>query len=144
METMTPTTIQVLHVEDDRIQHVFVARHLAALSEYDFRIETATSEDEAMEIFQKGDFDLVILDYHLDQGNGLHCLTRIRELDEMVPVIAVSGVATDEIAAKLIEEGADDYLGKKGLDGPTLNQSVRNSLTRAKAFKSRFAALSKK
>lgn len=140
---MTPsTTIRVLHIEDDRIQQTLAAHYLSALSEYVFEIQTVPGEDAAVETFRQGTFDLVILDYHLSQGDGLHCLVRIRQLDTMVPVIAVSGIATDEIAAKLIEAGADDYLGKKSLDGPTLAQSVRNVLARTRAFKSRLSSVS--
>ncbi|MBN1588795.1 MAG: response regulator [Pirellulales bacterium] len=139
---MTSTTIRVLHVEDDRIQHAFVAHHLSTLSEYAFEIQAVPSEEAAISTFRQGTFELVILDYHLSQGDGLSCLAQIRRFDTMVPVIAVSGVATDEIASKLIEAGADDYLSKQSLDGSTLGRSVRNALTRARAFKSRFASLS--
>jgi CheY-like chemotaxis protein len=58
-------------------------------------------------------------------------------------VIAVSGKATDEIAAELIAAGADDYLAKPNLSARLLGQSVRNAITRAKAFRTRFSALAK-
>ena len=58
----------------------------------------------------------------------------------MVPVVAVSGVATAEIASQLIEAGADDYLDKENLDTLTLDNSVRNASMRARAFRTRFPA----
>jgi DNA-binding response OmpR family regulator len=96
------------------------------------------SEDAALEEFVGGEYDLVILDYHLSQGNGVNCLRFIRQHNPTVAVIAISGVATDEIAADLIEAGADDYLAKQTLDKKVLAQSVRNVLIRAKAYRSRF------
>lgn len=136
---MTPTTIRLLHVEDDRIQQALLARQLTALQDYRFDITVATSEGEALTVFAEGGYELVILDYHLSQGDGVNCLRHIRQIDPTVPVIAVSGVATNEIAVELIAAGADDYLAKQTLDNRILSQSVRNVLTRAKAFRGRFA-----
>ncbi|QDU28677.1 Transcriptional regulatory protein OmpR [Anatilimnocola aggregata] len=138
---MTLNVIRLLHVEDDRIQQAWIARQLATMHDYRFETARAASEDEAIRLFIAGSFELVILDFNLTQGNGVNCLSRIRQYDSLVPIIAVSGTATNEIAALLITAGADDYLAKQALDSRILSQSVRNVLTRAQAFQSRFAAL---
>jgi DNA-binding response OmpR family regulator len=140
---MTQTVIRLLHIEDDRLQHAIVARQLANMPEFRFEISIAVSEEDAILSFADGSFDLVILDYHLSAGDGVGCLRRIRHIDPIVPVIAVSGKATDEIAAELIAAGADDYLSKPNLSARLLSQSVRNAITRAKAFRTRFSALAK-
>ena len=137
---MDRISILLLHVEDDRIQQALVAHQLETLTDYRFEITVAASEDEALALFPGGGFGLVIMDYQLIRGDGLSCLHNIREIDPIVPIIAVSAVATDEIAADLISAGADDYLAKQTLDSKVLGQSVRNVLTRAQAFRARFAA----
>ncbi|QDU26190.1 hypothetical protein ETAA8_12650 [Anatilimnocola aggregata] len=81
------------------------------------------------------------LDFHLTQRNGVNCLSRIRQYDSLVSMIAVSGTATYEIAAVPITVRADDYLAMQALDSRILGQSVRNVLTRAQAFQSRFVAI---
>jgi DNA-binding response OmpR family regulator len=140
---MSTSTIRVLHIEDDRIQHGLIALHLLAMKEYQFETHTVVSEDEAIETWRRASFDLVLLDYQLSQGNGLSCLVRLRKLDSIVPIITLSATATSEIAAELIEAGADDYLAKQGLSAEILGQSVRNALTRARAFRTRFSTLSR-
>jgi DNA-binding response OmpR family regulator len=140
---MARTVIQLLHVEDDRIQQSLIAHQLAALQDFRFKITVVVSEDEALSAFPESDFDLVILDYHLRQGDGVSCLRQIRQLDSVVPIITLSGEATDEIAAELIVAGADDYLAKQTIDSRVLGQCVRNVLIRAQAFRTRFAALGK-
>jgi DNA-binding response OmpR family regulator len=140
---MSRTVIRLLHVEDDRIQQSLIAHRLAAMQEYSFDITTVAAEGEALSIFSEAGFDLVILDYHLTQGDGVSCLRRIRQVDAVVPIITLSGEATDEIAAELIAAGADDYLVKQTVDSRILGQSVRNVLTRAQAFRTRFAELGK-
>ena len=140
---MAPTVIRLLHVEDDRVQQSLLVRELATMKDLNFDITVVASEDEARAVFPGGGFQLVILDYHLSQGDGVGCLRYFRQLDPIVPIIAVSGVATDEIAAILISAGADDYLAKQTLNSKILCQSVRNALTRAQAFRARFAAVGK-
>ena len=132
---MAKNQVQLLHVEDHRIQRTLVAQLLHAVDDYEFQITSAETEDEAITTFQRGRFDLVLLDYSLPAGNGLSCLRRLRELDPLVPIIAVSGIATPEIAAELIDVGADDYLDKRKLNETILGESVRNALDRSRAVR---------
>lgn len=136
---MPTRTIHLLHVEDDVAQQQFLAHHLAAMNEFAFDIHCVESEATAIQEFDKGHIDLVVLDYRLSQGDGLSCLRALRWRDQMVPIIAISGVATDEIAAELLEAGADDYIDKKDLTSSTLAHSVRESLIRAEALRKRMA-----
>ncbi len=138
---MSASEVQVLHVEDDRIQQGLTALHLLEMKELQFNIQHVTSEEEALDAWIRGAFDLVLVDYQLAKGNGLSCVRRIRQFDSVVPIIALSATASSEIACELIEAGADDFLSKQGLTGPLLCQCVRNVLTRARAFRSRFYAI---
>ncbi len=134
---MSARIIRLLHVEDDLAQHRFVAHHLASIGEYRFDILRAESEDAALDEFDDGGLDFVILDYHLTAGNGLSCLERLRRRDRILPIIAVSGVATPEIAAELLQVGADDFISKKDLSDDVLARSVRGALARADAWRRR-------
>jgi CheY-like chemotaxis protein len=129
--------IRVLHVEDDHIQRRYLSHYLEGLPGFRFDVRYADGEDEAVTSFEENGADLVLLDYHLHEGDGLRCLERLRERDMIVPVIAISGVAKAEIAAALIQAGADDYIGKRDLDRELLGQSVRDALSRADACRSR-------
>ncbi len=133
---MSARAIRLLHVEDDAIQRKLLQAHLGKLGGLRFELTAAESEDEAMEKLGHG-FDLVLLDYHLTQGNGLACLKRIRSTDNRLPIIAISGVATPEIAAELLEAGADDYFSKAEFEPEAFGRSVRAALARADAWKAR-------
>ncbi len=52
-----------------------------------------------------------------------------------MPVIALSGKATPEIAAELLKAGADHYLSKKDLAAETLTGCVQEALVRADAWR---------
>lgn len=133
---MSTRAIRLLHVEDDAIQRRLMQAHFAKLGDFQFDITPAESEDEAI-TKMKGGYDIVLLDYHLTQGNGLNCLKRVRQLDAHIPIIAISGVATPEIAAELLEAGADDYFSKDGFEPEVFSRSVRAALARADAWKAR-------
>jgi len=133
---MSARAIRLLHVEDDALQRKLLQAHLNKLADLKFEVTPADSEDDAIRRLGDG-FDMVLLDYHLNQGNGLSCLRRIRTHDPRLPIIAISGVATSEIAAELLEAGADDYFSKEGFESEQFGRSIRAALARADAWKAR-------
>ena len=139
---MPDRSVRLLHVEDDALQHHLIAAHLAALEGLTFDIATAASEDEAVAAFGRAPFEFVLLDYQLEQGNGLSCLQKIRGRDDVVPIVAVSGVASPAVAAELLRAGADDFLGKEELTTEALGQSIRTALARADSMRRRVPARS--
>jgi CheY-like chemotaxis protein len=134
-ENMNARTIKLLHVEDNLLHQCLVASHLNKLPEFRFVITDALSEDAAILAFEKGRHQLIVLDYHLSQGNGLSCLSKLRQRDPIVPILAISGCASTEIAAELLRVGADDYLSKQDLNSAILAHSVRDAITRADAWR---------
>src|SRR5688500_346218 len=110
---MTPRPIKLLHIEDDPTQQVLIEHFLQGMGEFKFDIIYAESEDDAVNEFKRGGIDFILLDYHLSEGDGLGCLRRIRQVDPIVPVVVVSGLATPEITAELLRFGADDYIPKQ-------------------------------
>jgi DNA-binding response OmpR family regulator len=136
---MSTRTVQLLHVEDDLLQQRLVAGNLRGMQEPAFAIVHATTEMDALRAFNPATCDLVILDYHLKQGDGLSLLRQLRRLDPLVPTIALSGRASSEVAAELVAAGADDFLCKRGLTCEALAGSVRAALLRADRVRQRAA-----
>lgn len=105
--------------------------------------EGAFEENYETRIFDNGkDFlsafalkkpDLVILDIMLPEMDGFTVLTRIRELDEMVPVICVSAKADEISFVKGLNKGADDYIAKP-FSVLELLARVKTNLRRAKLY----------
>lgn len=138
--TPTPRAVRVLHIEDDAVQLEAVALHLAGIKGFRCSVTPAASEAGAVELFRKGGFDVVLLDYHLEQGNGLACLRQLRALDPVVPIVVLSGVAPPQVAAELLEAGADDFLSKENLSGDRLARSLKAAVERADAIRQRQTA----
>ena len=134
-KTMTP--VNLLHVEDDEIQREYLAPKLAEMPEFTFVINWAESEDHAIESVSAGGAQIVVMDYNLTQGNGLSCLRKLRRIDPLLPIIAISGVATSKVAAELINAGADGFISKGSFRVEEFHGLVRDSLQRAKAMRQR-------
>ncbi len=88
---------------------------------------------EFFNAFPKTTPDLIILDVMLPDMDGYTILTKIRAMDERVPVIIVSA-KTDEISfVKGLNKGADDYMAKP-FSILELMARVKTNLRRASLF----------
>ncbi len=132
-----PREIRVLHVEDDPIQQSAMALYLAAIKTFRSIVSTASSEEKAVKLFSQQPFEVVLLDYHLEQGNGLQCLRQLRSRNRFVPIVVVSGLDEPRIAAELLDAGADDFLSKENLTAQRLSQCLSDAIARADACKER-------
>lgn len=99
---------RVLVVEDD--QALFeVIRDYLRLSAYE--VSGARSERECLGALTSGQFDLILLDLNLPDGDGLDLLAACREhLD--TPLFVVSGRSDVHSRERSLEMGADDYITK--------------------------------
>ena len=62
--------------------------------------------------FENARPSLIILDIMLPDMDGYTILTKIREMDEKIPVIIVSAKSDEISAVKGLNKGADDYMTK--------------------------------
>ena len=95
-------------VEDDEgIQEVYEG---AFEDVYDIKI--FSNGNDFFEEFDKNRPNLVILDIMLPDMDGFQILTKIREVDERLPVICVSAKSDEISFVKGLNKGADDYMSK--------------------------------
>src|SRR5436190_19845267 len=79
---------RVLLVDDNR-DGLLVRK--AILEEQGFIITTATHGEEALEVFTKGKFDLIVTDFKMPKMNGIELIRRVRPVDETVAIVLISG-----------------------------------------------------
>jgi DNA-binding NarL/FixJ family response regulator len=76
-------------------------------------VSTAANLEAALQLIEeKGPADLVLLDYGMDGMNGLHGLSQMQKANSGKPVALFSGVASPEIAQKVIEGGFAGFVPK--------------------------------
>jgi DNA-binding NtrC family response regulator len=77
-----------------------------------FEVVEADTGQAARAAFVSAHPDLVLLDYSLPDANALELIPRLRELDESVPIIVVTGHGTIDLAVQTMREGAEYFLTK--------------------------------
>lgn len=98
-----------------------------------YRLRTFDTGAEFFEAFAERKPDLVILDIMLPDMDGFTILSKIREVDEKVPVICVSAKADEISFVKGLNKGADDYMAKP-FSVLELLARVKTNLRRAKLY----------
>ena len=104
--------IRVLVVDDNPNHTELTAEYLAFMGP--FEVTAAESLHALWERRAIGDYDVILLDYNLPDGNGLDALARFEVEGYDVPVIMVTGRGDESIAAQAIQRGAMDYVVKTG------------------------------
>lgn len=77
-----------------------------------FSVDAVHDGAAALECFETGEYDVVILDIMMPKVNGLEVLKAIRKTGANVPILMLTakGEVEDRVAG--LEAGADDYLPK--------------------------------
>ncbi len=124
----------VVLVEDDELTAAFLADNLTADG---FEVITARGAREGWRALEVKTADLLLLDLTLGDGSGLLLLDRLRaadgvasRVDPALPVIVVSGRASELDRVRGFQRGADDYLPKP-FSYPELLHRMRALLRRS-------------
>ena len=62
------------------------------LEELGYKIEITTGGDDALELFDRQKFDLVITDYKMSRMDGLELIRILRTRTPAIPIILISGI----------------------------------------------------
>jgi two-component system chemotaxis response regulator CheY len=101
---------RVLVADDSSTMRKIILRSLIAVG-IPTAIEAADGE-EAIKLFNPGEFDLVLTDWNMPGKNGLEVITDIRSRDKNVPIIMVTTEAEKSRVLEAIQAGVSDYLVK--------------------------------
>lgn len=97
-------------VADDNKTNLTVATML--LKRKNILFETASNGQEAYEKFADGGFNLVLMDLRMPVMDGFECTALIREIDQEVPVIALTASAFQDENERVMESGFTGFLTK--------------------------------
>ena len=86
------------------------------MTSFGFRIESAESGEEAIQILQRREFDVVVLDYKMPGMSGLNVLQWMYEQKLDTPVIMLTAAGSEHVAVEALKLGAYDYFRKEQLD----------------------------
>lgn len=124
-----------LHVllTDDKIVNLTVAKLL--LEKLGCTVETANNGQEAINKFEDGKYDLVLMDIQMPIMDGLEATQMIKKtFKNTPPIVALSANAMEGDAEKYLSLGFDDYIAK-----PVTFEVLSQELARINQIKSQSA-----
>jgi phosphoserine phosphatase RsbU/P len=74
--------------------------------------------------------DIVLLDLSLPDAHGFETFRQLQAALPTVPIVILSGLNDEETAVRSVQDGAQDYLVKGHVDGPTLVRAMRYAIER--------------
>jgi two-component system, NtrC family, nitrogen regulation response regulator NtrX len=112
-------------VVDDEAE---IRRSVRMILEYEgYDVQEASSGPEALAIIERETPDLVFLDIKMSGMDGLDALQRIRQTNESLPVVIISGHGTVSTAVEATKLGAFDFI-EKPLASERVLVTIRNAL----------------
>jgi signal transduction histidine kinase/ActR/RegA family two-component response regulator len=101
--------IRVLIAEDNPINMMIATKFL---DKWGVVYEKAKNGLEAVSLFKKGNFDLVLMDLEMPEMDGYGALTEIRDINTGMPAIAFTAAVFENMKEKLMESGFNDFIQK--------------------------------
>lgn len=119
--------VKILVVDDHALVREGLRQVLKGLEENLEVLQAGTCEDAFVHAGMHGDLDLVLLDYHLPDMNGLDALAIFGERHPELPVVMLSGSANTQIMRQVLKNGAAGFVTKSCVSDELL-RAVRKVL----------------
>jgi two-component system, OmpR family, response regulator len=101
--------MRVLVVEDNQLVSELVE---AGLASNGWQADVAALGADAVKLFQKHEYDVVILDIELPDADGFTLLAKFRAHRRDIPILMLTARSGPDAAVKGLGAGADDYISK--------------------------------
>jgi two-component system KDP operon response regulator KdpE len=119
---------KILAVDDDLQIRKLVTVNLEARG---YIVQTASTGEEAIDLFKASQFDLILLDLILPGMSGIEVCMWIRQQSE-IPIIVLSAHGDEDLKIRALDAGADDYITKPFSQGEMMAR-VRAVMRRSNA-----------
>jgi PAS domain S-box-containing protein len=127
-----PVAPHLLLVEDNPSYSDYISTELAG-GLRSFRVTHAGSLAAALPLLAAGGIDVVLLDLALPDSDGIGTLHRVQVAAADVPIVVLSGIRSQQIAAAAVQAGAQDYLVKSEISGAVVERVVHYAIDRRAA-----------
>jgi two-component system, cell cycle sensor histidine kinase and response regulator CckA len=121
-------TLEILLVEDNAGDARLLREMFSQERADSFHLTHLMRMDEAEVHLAKGGVDVVLLDMGLPDEHGLDTVRRARAAAPDVPMIVLTGLDDEDLAAKAMKEGAQDYLIKGQVENRALPRALRHAI----------------
>jgi two-component system, OmpR family, copper resistance phosphate regulon response regulator CusR len=82
------------------------------LSENGYQVDIAVDGNEAEQMAERNEYDLILLDLMLPKKSGFVVCRNIRKYNAQIPILVLTALDSTDDKVDIFEKGADDYLVK--------------------------------
>ena len=120
---------RVLLIEDSAMQ---AAQFTILLQAVGFEVETAETLAQGVARAQLQGIDAILLDLNLSDSQGLSTFETAVAKVGQIPIVVLTHVDDEELAATTLQRGAQDYLVKGEVNQNWLRRSIQNAISRSR------------
>ena len=129
--------IRVLHIEDSRTDTELVRAVLGRSTLAEFSVEAvSTLGDGLRRLTEEGRpeaaFDVIVLDLHLPDAEGLTTFNQAAAAAGPVPIVVCTGSSDDTLGITALEHGAQDFVVKWSSDPDSLGRTLIHAVQRSR------------
>lgn len=125
-------TINICLLEDNRGDVILIKELLSDIKNKNYTIEFYENLAELEKRLIADDFDVLLVDLNLPDSKGIDTFNKVKKIAPRKPIIILTGLFDDELAAEIVSIGAEDYLMKQNLNSDLLHKSIDYSIERNK------------
>ena len=137
--TWEQRSLRILVVDDQEINRKVTSRLLGKSGHI---IETAEEGREAIEKWQAGSYDIILMDLEMPGMDGVEATAHIRGLeqdgDRHTPIIALTAHALVKVQERLLSQGFDGYVSKP-MDTNSLTAEIKRCMQMSDETPAEFA-----
>ena len=127
---MGEAPLLILLIEDDPEAARLVKRTLSKVEGTPCEVVHVGCLKDGMERIAKGGIDLALVDLSLPDSPRTDTFKEIHQTSPDIPVIVLSGMNNREVAIRLVQQGAQDFLVKGSVSPDLLIRSIRYGIER--------------
>jgi len=122
--------IRVLLIDDDEGDYIVVRDLLSDISSIEFILKWVSDYRAALDAILSNEFDVCLLDYRLNEHDGLELMQEAVSRGAMTPIVFFTGHGTYDLNLEVMSKGAADWLTKGELSATLLERSIRQTMER--------------
>lgn len=122
--------IRVLLIEDSPTDVVLLRAVLARVPEMQIALTHVEQLAEGLDGLAADPFDVVVLDLGLPDSQGLETFYTLQARIPIIPIVLLSTLTDERLAAQAVHQGAQDYLPKGEVEGRMLARVIRYTIER--------------
>ncbi|MGZ5027308.1 MAG: PAS domain S-box protein [Methylobacter sp.] len=122
--------MNILLIEDHKPDAVLLRELLMENTRQFFHLVHAERLDQGLALLKQGRFDVALLDLSLPDVSGQDTFRLLHQQAPNLPIIILTGLDDEDLAIKLAQAGAQDYLVKNDLSSGILHRSIHYAIER--------------